>query len=84
MRTLWASGLATIVLLAGASLAMADTKSMAVPGTVNYVEGQVALDGQNLPAKQNGSTLLGDKSGIGYGTGQGRAAADARSVFPVR
>ena len=72
MKTLWAtSGLATIVLLAGASLAMADTKSMAVPGTVNYVEGQVALDGQNLPAKQNGSTLLATNQVLD--TGQGKA-----------
>jgi len=60
-----------MVLLAGASLAMADTKSMAVPGTVNYVEGQVALDGQNLPAKQNGSTLLETNQVLD--TGQGKA-----------
>ncbi len=72
MRTLWtASKLAAMVLLAGASLAMADTKSMAVPGTVNYVEGQVALDGQNLPAKQNGSTLLETNQVLD--TGQGKA-----------
>jgi hypothetical protein len=60
-----------MVLLAGASLAMADTKSMAVPGTVNYVEGQVALDGQTLPVKQNGSTLLGTNQVLD--TGQGKA-----------
>jgi len=72
MRTLWAtSGLATIVLLAGASLAMADTKPMPVPGTVNYVEGQVALDGQSLPAKLNGSTLLETNQVLD--TGQGKA-----------
>ena len=71
MRTLWASGLATIVLLAGASLAMADTRPMPVPGTVNYVEGQAALDGQTLPAKQNGSTLLETNQVLD--TGQGKA-----------
>ena len=71
MRTLWASGLATMVLLAGASLAMADTRPTPVPGTVNYVEGQAALDGQNLPAKQNGSTLLETNQVLD--TGQGKA-----------
>ena len=71
MRTLWASGLATIVLLAGASLAIADTRPMPVPGTVNYVEGQAALDGQTLPAKQNGSTLLETNQVLD--TGQGKA-----------
>ena len=60
-----------MVLLAGASLAMADTKPMAVPGTVNYVEGQVALDGQNLGAKLNGSTLLETNQVLD--TGQGKA-----------
>src|SRR5579872_2848455 len=72
IRTLWTgSGLAAMVLLAGASLAMADTKSTAVPGTVNYVEGEVALDGQSLPAKLNGSTLLGTNQVLD--TGQGNA-----------
>jgi hypothetical protein len=51
-------GLGTVVLLATAALAAARTTPMAVPGTVNYVEGQVALDGQNLAPKQTGSTLL--------------------------
>ena len=70
MRTLWvSSGLATMVLLAGASLGMAN--SLAVPGTVNYVEGQVALDGQNLPTKLNGSALL--ETNHVLDTGQGKA-----------
>lgn len=71
MRSLWTSGLATIVLLAGASLSAARTTSMAVPGTVNYVEGQVALDGQSLPAKLNGSTLV--ETNHVLDTGQGNA-----------
>ena len=72
MRSLWTtSGLATIVLLAGASLAAARTTSMAVPGTVNYVEGQVALDGQSLAAKLTGSTLL--EANQVLETGQGKA-----------
>jgi hypothetical protein len=64
-------GLATVVLLATAALAAARTTSMAVPGTVNYVEGQVALDGQGLAPKQTGSTLLGTNQVLD--TGQGKA-----------
>lgn len=65
------SGLATVVLLAGTSLALADTRPTAVPGTVNYVEGQVSLNGQELPAKLSGSTLVGTDQVLD--TGQGKA-----------
>jgi hypothetical protein len=44
---------------------------MAVPGTVNYVEGQVALDGQGLAPRQTGSTLLETNQVLE--TGQGKA-----------
>ena len=44
---------------------------MAVPGTLNYVEGQVNLDGQAVPVKLNGSTLLGANQVLD--TGQGKA-----------
>lgn len=73
MRSLWTKGtLAAIVLLAGASPAAANTTSMAVPGTVNYVEGQVALNGQSLPAKldHNNSPLLETNQLLD--TGQGK------------
>jgi uncharacterized membrane protein YgcG len=64
-------GLATVVLLATAALAGATTTPMAAPGTVNYVEGQVALDGQGLARKQTGSTLLETNQVLD--TGQGKA-----------
>jgi hypothetical protein len=64
-------GLGTVVLLAMAALAAARTTPMAVPGTVNYVEGQVALDGQNLAPKQTGSTLLDTNQVLD--TAQGKA-----------
>jgi len=65
------TGLATVVLLATAALAAATTTSTAVPGTVNYVEGQVALDGQSLASRQTGATLLETNQVLD--TGQGRA-----------
>jgi len=64
-------GLAAVVLLATAALAAATPTSMAVPGTVNYVEGQVGLDGRSLAASQTGSTLLQPNQVLG--TGQGKA-----------
>jgi uncharacterized membrane protein YgcG len=36
----------------------AQTPGRALPGTVNYVEGQVSIDGSPLPAKQNGDTQV--------------------------
>jgi len=64
-------GLATVVLLATAALAAATPTSTAVPGTVNYVEGQVGLDGQSLAPRQTGSTQL--QANQVLGTGQGKA-----------
>jgi uncharacterized membrane protein YgcG len=52
------AGRAMLLLLASAALAAASTTSMPLPGAVNYVEGQVALEGQNLPAGQGGSAML--------------------------
>jgi hypothetical protein len=64
-------GLATVVLLATAALAAARTTTMPVPGTVNYVEGQVGVDGQSLAPAQTGSTQLQPNQVLG--TGQGKA-----------
>jgi FecR protein len=60
-----------VVLLATAAVGMARTTTMPVPGTVNYVEGQVALNGQNLSAKSPGSALLETNQVLD--TGQGKA-----------
>jgi uncharacterized membrane protein YgcG len=56
-----------LLLLASAALATASTTSMPLPGAVNYVEGQAAIDGQNLPA---GSAMLETNQVLT--TGQGR------------
>ena len=51
-------GWAIVVLLAGTALATADT-AMPLPGMVNYVEGQVTLDGENLSASSAGRATVG-------------------------
>jgi hypothetical protein len=45
-------------LLAATTLGLANTTKIPVPGTVNYVEGQVALDGQSVPAKSATSAVV--------------------------
>lgn len=50
-------GRAMFILLATAALAAADT-TPPVPGTVNYVEGQVTLNGENLPAPNAGPVAV--------------------------
>ena len=42
------AGRAMLLLLASAALAAASTTSMPLPGAVNYVEGQVAIDGPDM------------------------------------
>ncbi|HXF27865.1 MAG TPA: FecR domain-containing protein [Bryobacteraceae bacterium] len=59
------------VLLATAALGAAETRTMPSPGTVNYVEGQVALNGEGLTAKSAGTALL-DVNQV-LDTGQGKA-----------
>ena len=64
-------GWAVFILLTVSAIGTAKPTSMPVPGTVNYVEGQVSLNGQNLSVKSPGSTLL--EAGQVLATGQGRA-----------
>ena len=56
MKTKWVVGLA-LAIVPGALMA-APTGSTAQPGTVNYVEGQVTINGKTLSHVQNGSTAL--------------------------
>jgi len=49
---------AALTLLAAAALLPADTTSMPPPGTLNYVEGQVAVQGLKQSPKSVGSTYL--------------------------
>ena len=60
MRKQWFLRSAALLVAIGApSLALsAQTVRTALPGTVNYVEGQVSIDGRSLSAKQDGNTQL--------------------------
>jgi hypothetical protein len=72
MKRQWNHGArVAAVLIVTAAVGMARTTTMPVPGTVNYVEGQVALNGQNLSAKSPGSALLETNEVLD--TGQGKA-----------
>jgi hypothetical protein len=55
----WKQGWQTvIILLATAVFGFADTSTMPPPGTLNYVEGQVLLNGRSQSPKLTGSRLL--------------------------
>ena len=72
MRGLWRNGWQlTLVTVAAAALGVAKPTTMPVPGTVNYIEGQVALDGQTLSTTSAGSALLETNQLLE--TGQGSA-----------
>jgi hypothetical protein len=66
--------LAPIALLAlaltGSAYAASGDARTAVPGTVNYVEGQVALDGAALNSKSIGSAELNPRQSIATATGK--------------
>jgi uncharacterized membrane protein YgcG len=64
------AGRAMLLLLASAALAAASTNGMPQPGAVNYVEGQAALDGQNLPAGPGGSAILETNQVLTTGRGR--------------
>lgn len=49
------------VALAAATTGFASTTRTAVPGTLNYVEGQVTLNGRRMEAKSVGSAVLAPK-----------------------
>src|SRR5580658_6768383 len=60
MRKQWFLKSVALLTFVGASsmLLSAETFRTALPGTVNYVEGQVSIDGNPLSAKQNGNTQV--------------------------
>jgi hypothetical protein len=72
MRELFKTGgQLVLILLATAALGAARTISMPAPGTVNYVEGEVALEGRSLSEKSVGSAQVEAKQVLD--TGQGKA-----------
>jgi hypothetical protein len=71
MKETWVRiGQATLALLVTAVLGVADTSnSMPPPGTLNYVEGQVSVQGQKQSPKSVGSTYLEPNQVIDTGNG---------------
>ena len=59
----------TLVLLATAALGVADSANMPPPGTLNYVEGQVSVQGQKQTPKSVGSTYLESNQELDTGNG---------------
>jgi hypothetical protein len=72
MKGLWMHGpRMLLVLFAAAALAAAAPKSMPVPGTLNYLEGQVSMNGQEVSSQSIGTAVL--RPGNVMDTGQGKA-----------
>ena len=72
MQGLWRTGWQVpLVMLAVAVLGVAKPTTVPAPGTINYIEGQVALNGQALPVNSAGSALLETNQLLD--TGQGKA-----------
>ena len=71
MKALWRTGWQTaLIVLAAAASGMAKPTVMPSPGTINYVEGQVALNGQALSANSAGSALLEPNQLLDTGRGK--------------
>jgi hypothetical protein len=72
MRKQWfLRSVALLAFVGASSLALsAQTVRTALPGTVNYVEGQVSIDGNPLNTKQNGNTQLEANQILSTGNGK--------------
>ncbi len=66
MRGIWKL---TLVLLTTAVWGFADTNNMPPPGTLNYVEGQVSVEGQKQTPKSVGTTYLEPNQVLDTGNG---------------
>ena len=64
MRAQWWLALALVI------IPSAQAARTAVPGTVNYIEGQVSIDGNKLATQQDGSSLLRADQILDVGSGK--------------
>lgn len=64
MKTKW------LVAMVLAAVPSAFAAGMALPGTVNYIEGQVTINGRPMTSVQNGSTALAPGQILSVGTGK--------------
>ncbi len=73
MSTTWFLRPAALLALAGASAMLLSAQTnyrTALPGTVNYVEGQVSLDGRPLGTRQEGNTQLQPNQSLSTANGK--------------
>src|ERR1700691_3815769 len=72
MTKQWLPRPVALLALIGASVPFlsAQTPRTALPGTVNYVEGQVSIDGNPLNPGQNGNTLVQPNQSLMTATGK--------------
>jgi uncharacterized membrane protein YgcG len=72
MRKQWFLKSVALLAFVGASAPFlsAQNPRRALPGTVNYVEGQVSIDGQPLPARQNADTQVQPNQHLTTANGQ--------------
>jgi hypothetical protein len=72
MKKEWFLKSAVLLGFIGASLPMlsAQTARTAIPGTVNYLEGQVSIDGSALNTTQIGNAVLGPNQILSTGNGK--------------
>ncbi|MDE3198397.1 MAG: FecR domain-containing protein [Acidobacteriota bacterium] len=78
MRRQWWLGIALLTIPAAWA-----TPRTAVPGTVNYVEGQVSLDGRALTAAQNGSAALAANQMLSVADGKAEVLLSPGSFLRV-
>jgi hypothetical protein len=81
LKALYLLSLATLL---APALVLGQSASPAVPGTLNYVEGQVSINGQVVNELSAGSIQLHEGQLVATGNGKGRDIADAGCVSPVR
>ena len=73
MSTTWFLRPAALLALTGASAMLLSAQTnyrTALPGTVNYVEGQVSVDGRALGTRQEGNTQLQPNQSLSTGNGK--------------
>jgi hypothetical protein len=69
MKTNWWLSFALVPALVIIPAAQAAPRT-AVPGTVNYIEGQVSIDGNPMPTQQDGTAALSANQTLSVGTGK--------------
>jgi hypothetical protein len=70
MNKTWSLRYAALLALSGAASLSAQTTPTALPGTINYVEGQASIDGRALSTKLDANTRLAINQTLSTGDGK--------------